>query len=150
MDVGDSEEFCVLPFWAVAGLVDAAFWAGAGLADVAGGGTIFVTEDGVWLSGTGFIVATCSMAQLAARASIWVKLQPGSANVRIGSGFDLAAVAVERLTSASPRKRNTPPPPLHATAYAILRPRFCIRLMFCWLGRIIPVPGSRAEFEETS
>ena len=97
---------------------------------------------GVSPAGIGLKEDICTRVQLAAIASICVKLQFASANVRIGSGFDFAASAVERLTSASPRKRNTPPPPLQATAYTILMPRFCMRVMTLRSGRIMPVSGS--------
>ena len=69
--------------------------------------------------------------------------------MRIGSGFELAASAVEWLTSASLRNRNTPPPPLQATAYTILRPKLCMRLIMVRSGRIIPVAGSNSELEVT-
>ena len=104
---------------------------------------------GVSPAGIGLKEDICTRVQLAAIASICVKLQFASANVRIGKGFDLAASAVDRLTSASPRKRNTPPPPLQATAYTILMPRFCMRVITFWSGRIMPVAVSRVEFEVT-
>ena len=95
------------------------------------------------------MAATCSIVQLTAKASIWVRLQDISANVRIGIGSELDAAAVEWLTSASVLKRNTPPPPLHATAYTIFRPRFCIRKMLRWFGLMTPVAGSREESDVT-
>ena len=61
-------------------------------------------------------LAFCSIVQLTARASICVRLQEGTAKVLIWVGLELTADAVERLLSASCLNRNTPPPPLHATA----------------------------------
>ena len=72
-----------------------------------------------------------SIVQLAARASFWVRSHVVSAKVRIVVGLALAAVAVAWLVSASPRNRNTPPPPRQATAYTIFKPRFCMRLIEC-------------------
>ena len=76
-------------------------------------------------------LAMFSIAQLAARASFWVRSHVVSAKVRIVVGFALAAVAVAWLVSASPRNKNTPPPPRQATAYTIFKPRFCMRLIEC-------------------
>ena len=121
------------------------FWRGAGLADAVGGGGWLGEAVDEERSGTGLKAATCSIVQLTAKASIWVRLHDISANVRIGIGSEFDAAAVEWLTSASVLKRNTPPPPLQATAYTIFRPKFCILRMLLWFGRIIPVAGSKEE-----
>ena len=58
----------------------------------------------------------CCKAQFTAKASICVKLQDISTKVRMAVGLELVASAVMWLFSASCLKRNTPPPPFHATA----------------------------------
>ena len=60
----------------------------------------------------------------------------------------MAAVAVAWLISASDFDRKTPPPPDHATAYAILKPRLCIRMIDAWAGLMMPVPESNLELDE--
>ena len=96
----------------------------------------------------GLKLSFCCSVQLTANASICVRLHESSTKVRIGVGLELSADAVAWLLSASCLKRKTPPPPLQATAYTNFNPRFCIRSMTAWLGRMIPVPASKDEFDE--